>query len=80
MFGIYILGRNNDFMDRPRRFTNLTPGLYRFDQFYWARMYGPGGYYETGNGVGVDFNTFVNQDLGLVERIGRWLDKPVSRV
>lgn len=57
-----------------QRTTNLTPGLYRFDQFYWARIYGPGGYYENGNGVGVDFNTFVNQDLGLIERIAKWLD------
>lgn len=61
-------------MGNTRRLANLTSGLYRFDQFYWARIYGPGGYYENGNGVGVDFNTFVNQDWGLVERIGRWLD------
>lgn len=61
-------------MDRPERPTNLTPGLYRFDQFYWARMYGPGGYYETGNGVGVDFGTFVTIDNSLSNRIGKWLD------
>lgn len=61
-------------MDRPERPTNLTPGLYRFDQFYWARMYGPGGYYETGNGVGVDFATFVTIDNSLSNRIGKWLD------
>ena len=61
-------------MGNTKRSSNLTSGVYRFDEFSWARIYGPGGYYENGNGVGVDFNTFVNQDLGLVERIGRWLD------
>lgn len=61
-------------MGDTKRPSNLTPGLYRFDQFYWARIYGPDGYYENGNGVGIDFGTYVNQDTGLAERIGRWLD------
>lgn len=38
-------------------------------------MYGPDGYYQSGNGVGVDFDTFVNRDTPLASRIGRWLDE-----
>jgi SAM-dependent MidA family methyltransferase len=68
-------------MDSGRqRTTNLTPGLYRFDQFYWARIYGPGGYYETGNGVGKDFETFVSLDNKLSDRIGQWLDAEWERL
>lgn len=67
-------------MDRPGRFTNLTPGLYRFDQFYWARMCGPGGYYETGNGVGKDFDTFVSLNNELSDRIGQWVDAEWERL
>lgn len=65
-------------MGRPQRSSNLTPGEYRFDKFVYARMYGPNGYYSNGNGVGVDFNTYVNQDTGLAERIGKWLDEQWS--
>ena len=61
-------------MGDTKRPTNLTPGTYRFDDFYRQRIYGPDGYYANGNGVGVDFNTFVNQDTPLAERIGKWLD------
>ena len=61
-------------MGDTKRPANLTPGTYRFDDFYRQRIYGPGGYYANGNGVGVDFNTFVNQDDRLARRLGTWLD------
>lgn len=67
-------------MDRTKRPTNLTPGLYRFDDFYAARIYGPGGYYQSGNGVGLDFHTYVNQETGLAQRIGQWLDDEWGRL
>lgn len=38
-------------------------------------MYGPGGYYQSGNGVGADFDTCANRDTPLASRIGRWLDE-----
>lgn len=61
-------------MGNAERPASLTTGIYRFDQFYTARIYGPGGYYENGNGVSVDFDTFVTVDNHLSTRIGKWLD------
>ena len=67
-------------MGNSERPTNLTPGLYRFDEFYWHRIYGPNGYYKTGNGVGIDIETYVSLEPALAPRIGIWLDEEWARL
>lgn len=69
------MGRIAAVMGVDPRPTNLTPGLYRFDEFFKARMYGVGGYWEQGNGVGVDYPTHVSNGSYLPKRIGEWVDQ-----
>ena len=52
----------------------LPDGLYRFDHFYFQRIFGQHGYYQTSNGVGSDFETIVTTDPGFAKRLGSWID------
>lgn len=53
----------------------IADGLYRFDKFYYERIYGPRGYYQNGNGAGYEFETVSTSDSSLPKKISEALDK-----
>lgn len=54
--------------------TVVADGVYTFEDFYWHKIYGENGYYQGGNGSGIDFLTEVHHGDFLARQIAKWID------